>query len=80
MNLTLNSEWPLMETGIKSNLLLAGACVSAIAAVGSTFELASGTPDLGAGITGGILVATVPLTVWLFMAAVGAARAHEKNK
>ncbi len=67
-----------MNTGIKSNLLLAGACITAIATVGSIFELASGEPDLGPGLTGGILVACVPLTVWFFLSAVSAARANQK--
>lgn len=67
-----------MNTGIKSNLLLAGACITAIATVGSVFELASGEPDLGAGVTAGILVTSVPLTVWLFLSAVSAARSHLK--
>ncbi|NJL98365.1 MAG: hypothetical protein HC924_05845 [Synechococcaceae cyanobacterium SM2_3_2] len=68
-----------MNTGIKSNLLLAASCISAIAAVGSAFELSSGQPDLGVGLTAGILVGAVPLTVWLFMSAVGAARAQQKK-
>ena len=33
----------------KSGVLLAGSCVAAIAAVGSIFELSSGTPDWGTG-------------------------------
>lgn len=69
-----------MNTGIKSNLLLGASCIAAIAAVGSAFELASGQPDLGVGVTAGILVGAVPMTVWMFMSAVGAARAQQKSK
>jgi hypothetical protein len=64
-----------MTTSVKGYLLLAVSCLSAIAAVGSIFELASGEPDLGVGPTSIILVVAAPLAVWLFQAAVGAARA-----
>jgi hypothetical protein len=37
--------------------------------------LASGEPDFGVGPTSIILVVAAPLAVWLFQAAVGAARA-----
>ena len=60
-----------------SNLLLAGSCVAAIAAVGSIFELSSGQPDLGVVPTSIILSVTVPLTALLFYAAVRVARANQ---
>jgi hypothetical protein len=62
----------------KSGVFLLGACVSAIAAVGSVFELASGTPDLGNATTSGILVACIPLTALCFWAAVQDTRAKMK--
>jgi hypothetical protein len=61
----------------KSGVFLAGSCIAAIAAVGSIFELSSGTPQLGALITGVILALTVPLTGILFYAAVLDARANQ---
>ena len=54
----------------KSGLFLGGCCLSAIASVGSIFELASGTPDLGSLTTSIILALSVPLTVFCFFAAV----------
>lgn len=54
----------------KTGLCLLGASVSAIAAVGSVFEISSGTPELGMAITGSILAAAIPLTIVLFMTAV----------
>jgi hypothetical protein len=57
----------------KTGLCLLGASVSAIAAVGSIFEITSGNPDLGMAVTGSILAATVPLTVFLFLTAVKSA-------
>ncbi len=62
----------------KSGVFLAGSCISAIAAVGSVFELLSGQPELGNVITGVILAATVPLTAIFFLAAVQDARANQK--
>jgi hypothetical protein len=53
-----------------SGLFLMGACISAIAAVGSVFELSSGEPDLGMTITGTILAITVPLCLICFLLAV----------
>lgn len=47
-----------------------GASISAIAAVGSVFELTSGTPEWGTAVTGSILAASIPLTVFLFLTAV----------
>jgi hypothetical protein len=61
----------------KSGVFLAGSCIAAIAAVGSIFELSSGTPQLGALVTGVILALTVPLTGILFYAAVLDARANQ---
>lgn len=54
----------------KTGFCLLGASISAIAAVGSVFEISSGTPDLGMAVTGSILAATIPLTVILFVTAV----------
>lgn len=62
----------------KSGVLLLGSCVTAIAAVGSIFELSSGTPDLGATVTSIILVASIPLTGFFFWAAVQDTRANMK--
>ncbi|MBS0014972.1 MAG: hypothetical protein KFF72_01155 [Arthrospira sp. SH-MAG29] len=61
----------------KSGLLLAGSCITAIAAVGSIFELSSGEPELGGLITGVILALSIPLSVVLFWAAVQDARANQ---
>lgn len=57
----------------KTGLCLLGASISAIAAVGSVFELSSGNPELGMAATGSILAATIPLTVFLFLTAVKSA-------
>lgn len=54
----------------KSGLFLGGCCITAIASVGSIFELASGEPDLGNLTTSIILALGVPLTVLFFLAAV----------
>lgn len=62
----------------KSGLFLGGSCVTAIAAVGSIFELASGQPDLGNISTTIILVISIPLTVLLFLAAVRDANANNR--
>lgn len=62
----------------KSGLLLAVSSVAAIAAVGSIFELSSGTPQLGALTTGIILALSIPVTVASFYAAVQDARANER--
>jgi hypothetical protein len=53
-----------------TGICLLGASISAIAAVGSVFELSSGAPELGAAVTGSILAASIPLTVVLFLTAV----------
>ncbi|MGF1495293.1 MAG: hypothetical protein ACFB8W_00500 [Elainellaceae cyanobacterium] len=61
----------------KSGVLLACSCVAAIAAVGSIFELSSGTPQLGSVTTGIILTLSIPLTGVFFYAAVQDARANQ---
>lgn len=53
-----------------TGICLLGASISAIAAVGSVFELSSGAPELGMAVTGSILAASMPLTVVLFLTAV----------
>ncbi|MBE9119373.1 hypothetical protein IQ269_00765 [Tychonema sp. LEGE 07199] len=60
----------------KSGLLLALSCITAIAAVGSIFELSSGDAQLGNVVTGIILALSVPLTGIFFYAAVQDARAN----
>lgn len=63
----------------KSGVLLMGSCVTAIAAVGSIFELSSGTPELGSTTTGIILAVSIPLAALCFWAAVqDTRRANEK--
>jgi hypothetical protein len=62
----------------KSGVFLAGSCITAIAAVGSIFELSSGVPQLGSLATGAILALSAPLVVIFFMAAVRDARANQK--
>jgi hypothetical protein len=54
----------------KTGFCLLGASISAIAAVGSVFEITSGNPELGMATTCGILAAAIPLTVILFITAV----------
>jgi hypothetical protein len=58
----------------KSGLFLGGACIAAIAAVGSVFELSYGEPDFGVPTTAIILALSIPLTVFFFIAAVKDAR------
>ncbi|MEO0803654.1 MAG: hypothetical protein AAFY57_15440, partial [Cyanobacteria bacterium J06642_2] len=62
-------------TSVKSNLLLGGSCVAAIAAVGCVFELAYGQPQLGTTLTLAILAISIPATVGFFVAAVREAKA-----
>ncbi|MGK7930859.1 MAG: hypothetical protein AB4041_05430 [Microcystaceae cyanobacterium] len=62
----------------KSGILLLGSCIAAIAAVGSIFELSSGTPELGNLTTGVILAASIPLTGFFFWAAVQDTRANQR--
>ncbi|MEA5594005.1 hypothetical protein [Rivularia sp. UHCC 0363] len=61
-----------------SGLFLLGSCITAIAAVGSIFELSSGQPDLGMQNTAIILGISIPLTFLFFFAAVRDARANMK--
>ena len=62
----------------KSGALLALCCVTAIAGVGSVFELTSGQPELGSMTTGIILALSIPLTGICFWAAVQDTRANMK--
>jgi hypothetical protein len=62
----------------KSGVLLLGSCITAIAAVGSIFELSSGNPELGNLTTGLILAASIPLTGVFFWTAVQDTRANQK--
>ena len=61
----------------KSGVCLLLCCVTAIAGVGSVFELSSGNPDLGSTITGLILAASIPLTAILFWIAVQDTKANQ---
>lgn len=61
----------------KSGICLLLCCISAIAAVGSVFELSSGNPELGSMVTGLILAASIPLTAILFWIAVQDTRANQ---
>lgn len=61
----------------KSGVFLGGSCVTAIAAVGSVFELSSGLPQLGYGLTSVILAVSVPLAIVFFLAAVKDTRANQ---
>jgi hypothetical protein len=60
------------------SICLLGACITAIAAVGSVFELSSGTPEYGSTITGAILAISIPATVGLFYVAVRSTNAVNK--
>jgi hypothetical protein len=62
----------------KSGLFLAISCITAIAGVGSVFEITSGQPDLGMQTTAIILALSIPLTVLSFLAAVKDAKANIK--
>jgi hypothetical protein len=62
----------------KSGIFLMFSCVTAIAAVGSVFELSSGEPELGKLITSVILIACIPLTGLFFWAAVVDTKANQK--
>lgn len=61
----------------KSGVFLMGSCISAIAAVGSIFELSSGQPDWGTTPTTVILATCIPLAAFFFYAAVKDARANQ---
>ncbi len=54
----------------KSGICLALCCITAIAAVGSVFELSSGQPELGSTTTTLILALSIPITAILFWVAV----------
>ena len=60
----------------KSGLFLACSCITAIAGVGSIFELTSGQPDLGTQNTAIILGLSIPLTALFFFVAVKDAKAN----
>ncbi|CCH67450.1 hypothetical protein RINTHH_12950 [Richelia intracellularis HH01] len=62
----------------KSGLFLAFSCITAIAAVGSIFEITSGQPDLGIQNTVIILGLSIPLSGLFFIAAVKDTRANIK--
>ncbi len=61
----------------KSGVLILVSCVAAIAAVGSAFELSSGTPKFGMGVTQVILGLSIPLVVGAFYAAVKDANSEQ---
>lgn len=60
----------------KSGALLGVACLTAIAAVGSMFELSSGDPDWGTAPTAVILALSIPTGILSFIEAVKDARAN----
>lgn len=62
----------------KSMVLLLGSCIAAIASVGSVFELSSGNPELGSLTTSVILALSIPLSVFLFFAAVKDAQMNQE--
>lgn len=62
----------------KSGVLLLISCISAIACVGSIFELTSGTPELGENVTSLILGFSIPLSIVSFVFAVKDARANSQ--
>ncbi len=63
----------------KSGVLLALCCITAIAAVGSIFELSSGNPELGKLTTEIILATSIPLTGLLFWVAVQDTKANQQR-
>ncbi|MEM9276406.1 MAG: hypothetical protein AAGA80_26155 [Cyanobacteria bacterium P01_F01_bin.143] len=63
----------------KSGVLLALCCITAIAAVGSIFELSSGDPELGSLTTQIILTTSIPLTGLLFWGAVQDTKANQQK-
>ena len=60
----------------KSGAYLGVACLSAIAAVGSMFELSSGDPDWGTAPTAVVIALSIPAGIIAFRAAVKDARAN----
>lgn len=63
----------------KSGLFLGGSCIAGIAAVGCVFELAYGQAKYGTLPTTLILALSVPLGVFLFIAAVKDAKANQEQ-
>jgi hypothetical protein len=63
----------------KSGFFLGGSCIAGIAAVGCVFELASGQAQYGTVPTAVILALSVPLGVFLFIAAVKDAKANQEQ-
>lgn len=63
---------------VKSGICLAFCCFTAIAAVGSVFELSSGQPELGNTTTGLILAISIPVTAILFWIAVQDTKANQQ--
>ena len=61
----------------KSGICLLLCCITAIAAVGSVFELSSGNPELGSMVTSLILAASIPLTGIFFWVAVQDTKANQ---
>ena len=61
----------------KSGICLLLCGITAIAAVGSVFELSSGSPELGSMVTSLILAASIPLTGILFWVAVQDTKANQ---
>ncbi len=61
----------------KSGVFLLGSCVTAIAAVGSVFELSYGDPTYGIATTTAILIASIPISAVLFWAAVKDTKANQ---
>ena len=68
----------MVSMTLKSGVCLLLCCITAIAAVGSVFELSSGNPELGGLTTGIILAASIPLTIALFWTAVQDTRANNQ--
>ena len=67
------------STYVKAQLLLGAAIVCAIAFVGCIYELSSGEPDWGVGVTWTILGISLPACIALFTLAVQLARASMEN-
>lgn len=59
---------------VKAQLLLGISVIAAIAFVGCIFELSSGEPKWGNPATLGILIASLPATIFCFWQAVQLAR------
>ncbi|MBE9117353.1 hypothetical protein IQ249_15750 [Lusitaniella coriacea LEGE 07157] len=61
----------------KSGIFLMGSCITAIAAVGSIFELSYGHPTYGMTVTAIILAASIPASGLFFWAAVKDTKANQ---